>query len=79
MTDEYIRTYMCYSGTLSDRMLVPGNMWQQAWQGANAVSAKQQKRLFNDTKEAEKVFFCFFTVVVYQDFNLFFYFPATFH
>jgi len=36
-------------------MLVPGNMWQEAWSNAKPIPAKRQKRLFNDTKEAEKV------------------------
>lgn len=34
---------------------MPGNMWQEAWEGAKPIPAKRQKRLFNDTKEAEKV------------------------
>ena len=42
-------------GTLSERMLVPGNMWQEAWEGCKPIPARRQKRLFNDTKEAEKV------------------------
>lgn len=44
-----------HSGCLSKRMLVPGNMWQEAWSNAKPIPAKRQKRLFNDTKEAEKV------------------------
>ncbi|XP_005093890.1 rab3 GTPase-activating protein catalytic subunit [Aplysia californica] len=42
-------------GRLSQRMQIPGNMWVEAWQSAKAVSARRQKRLFDDTKEAEKV------------------------
>lgn len=42
-------------GTLSSRMLIPGNTWQQVWQTAKAVPARRQKRLFDDTKEAEKI------------------------
>ena len=42
-------------GYLSQRMLIPGNMWVEAWQSARPVPARRQKRLFDDTKEAEKV------------------------
>ncbi|XP_067939936.1 rab3 GTPase-activating protein catalytic subunit-like isoform X2 [Watersipora subatra] len=42
-------------GSLSDRMLVAGNVWQEAWRNAKPVPANRQKRLFNDTKEGEKV------------------------
>ncbi|XP_023243587.1 rab3 GTPase-activating protein catalytic subunit-like [Centruroides sculpturatus] len=40
---------------LSARMLLPGNMWQEAWESSRAVPAHRQKRLFDDTKEAEKI------------------------
>lgn len=36
-------------------MLIPGNTWQTVWTSAKAVPARRQKRLFDDTKEAEKV------------------------
>ena len=36
-------------------MRVPGNMWKEVWQTAKAVPARRQKRLFDDTREAEKV------------------------
>jgi len=42
-------------GHLSVRMRIPGNIWLETWQTAKAVSARRQKRLFDDTKEAEKV------------------------
>lgn len=42
-------------GRLSQRMQIPGNMWVEAWQSAKPVPARRQKRLFDDTKEAEKV------------------------
>ncbi|KAL7043958.1 hypothetical protein ACKWTF_001718 [Chironomus riparius] len=42
-------------GHLSDRMMIPGNTWQTVWQTAKPVPARRQKRLFDDTKEAEKV------------------------
>lgn len=42
-------------GHLSDRMMIPGNTWQTVWNSAKPVPARRQKRLFDDTKEAEKV------------------------
>ena len=42
-------------GKLSQRMQIPGNMWVEAWQSARPVPARRQKRLFDDTREAEKV------------------------
>uniref|UniRef100_A0A4W4HI24 Rab3 GTPase-activating protein catalytic subunit n=1 Tax=Electrophorus electricus TaxID=8005 RepID=A0A4W4HI24_ELEEL len=40
---------------LSARMKIPGNMWVEAWETAKATPARRQKRLFDDTKEAERV------------------------
>ncbi|KAJ0070544.1 hypothetical protein NL108_015537, partial [Boleophthalmus pectinirostris] len=42
-------------GALSARMTIPGNMWLEAWDTAKATPARRQKRLFDDTTEAEKV------------------------
>eukprot|EP00111_Clytia_hemisphaerica_P009870 TCONS_00028921-protein len=42
-------------GRLSLRMRVPGNTWQEVWNQAKIVPARRQKRLFDDTKEAEKI------------------------
>lgn len=42
-------------GHLSPRMQLPGNTWQEVWDTARPVPAHRQKRLFDDTKEAEKV------------------------
>lgn len=42
-------------GHLSERMNIPGNTWQTVWLSSKAVPARRQKRLFDDTKEAEKV------------------------
>ncbi|XP_041356173.1 rab3 GTPase-activating protein catalytic subunit-like [Gigantopelta aegis] len=42
-------------GCLSPRMQIPGNMWVEVWQSSRPVPARRQKRLFDDTKEAEKV------------------------
>ena len=42
-------------GRLSLRMQQPNNAWVEAWQGAVPLPAYKQKRLFDDTREAEKV------------------------
>ncbi|XP_031344513.1 rab3 GTPase-activating protein catalytic subunit isoform X2 [Photinus pyralis] len=42
-------------GHLSARMLIADNPWVQMWQSAKPVPANRQKRLFDDTREAEKV------------------------
>ncbi|XP_065081076.1 rab3 GTPase-activating protein catalytic subunit isoform X2 [Ochlerotatus camptorhynchus] len=42
-------------GTLSSRMMIPGNTWQTVWEDARPVPARRQRRLFDDAKEAEKV------------------------
>lgn len=42
-------------GHLSHRMQLPGNTWQEVWETARPTPAHRQKRLFDDTKEAEKV------------------------
>ncbi|KAK7068094.1 Rab3 GTPase-activating protein catalytic subunit [Halocaridina rubra] len=42
-------------GSLSTRMQIPGNMWQEVWGSAKPVPARRQKRLFDDTREAEQV------------------------
>ena len=36
-------------------MQIPGNMWAEVWQSARPIPVRRQKRLFDDTKEAEKV------------------------
>lgn len=43
------------TGALSPRMMLPGNLWVTTWEAARPVPAHRQKRLFDDTKEAEKV------------------------
>ncbi|XP_041120289.1 rab3 GTPase-activating protein catalytic subunit-like [Polyodon spathula] len=42
-------------GELSARMKIPGNMWAEAWETAKPAPARRQRRLFDDTREAEKV------------------------
>lgn len=44
-------------GELSPRMEAPGNLWQEVWSNTQPVPCRRQKRLFDDTKEAEKVYF----------------------
>ena len=36
-------------------MEAEGNIWLEAWDNAKPVPARRQKRLFDDTREAEKV------------------------
>lgn len=43
-------------GHLSPRMMIEdNNIWVQMWESAKPVPAHRQKRLFDDTREAEKV------------------------
>lgn len=43
-------------GHLSSRMMIQeNNIWIQMWEAAKPVPAHRQKRLFDDTREAEKV------------------------
>ncbi|XP_023712978.1 rab3 GTPase-activating protein catalytic subunit isoform X2 [Cryptotermes secundus] len=42
-------------GSLSARMQIKGNMWLEVWEAAKPVPARRQKRLFDDTREAQKV------------------------
>ena len=35
-------------------MTIPGNLWQEVWSVAKPVPARNQRRLFDDTKEMEK-------------------------
>lgn len=51
------------TGELSGRMKIPGNMWVEAWEIARVTPARRQRRLFDDTKEAEKVFFLIFYIL----------------
>ncbi len=41
---------------LSARMKISDNVWVEVWKNAKPVTARRQKRLFDDTKEAENVF-----------------------
>lgn len=36
-------------------MKVPGNLWLEVWSTAQPIPARRQRRLFDDTKESEKV------------------------
>ncbi|KAM3964856.1 RAB3 GTPase activating protein subunit 1 [Aphomia sociella] len=42
-------------GSLGDRMLLPGNPWVETWNVARPVPAARQRRLFDETREAEQV------------------------
>eukprot|EP00117_Sycon_ciliatum_P030993 scpid22138/ scgid24323/ Rab3 GTPase-activating protein catalytic subunit; RAB3 GTPase-activating protein 130 kDa subunit; Rab3-GAP p130 len=43
-------------GHLSVRMCDPSSLWHQTWTSARSVPAHRQRRLFDDTLEAERVF-----------------------
>ncbi|KAF5910849.1 hypothetical protein HPG69_004940 [Diceros bicornis minor] len=45
---------MVLKGELSARMKIPSNMWVEAWETAKPIPARRQRRLFDDTREAEK-------------------------
>lgn len=49
------RDYDDSEGGLSQRMKQDGNIWSKSWNEAKPVPASKQKRLFDFTKEAEKV------------------------
>ncbi|XP_051003260.1 rab3 GTPase-activating protein catalytic subunit isoform X2 [Acomys russatus] len=53
VTDE--KGNVVLKGELSARMKIPSNMWVEAWETAKPVPARRQRRLFDDTREAEKV------------------------
>jgi hypothetical protein len=46
----------CDEGRLSLRMRVQGNIWEDNWHNARPCPVRRQKRLFDETKEAEKVY-----------------------
>lgn len=51
----YIWFFEHIAGSLSARMQIKSNMWLEVWEAAKPVPARRQKRLFDDTREAEKV------------------------
>ncbi|KAL6427602.1 hypothetical protein ACFW04_008819 [Cataglyphis niger] len=53
--DEGIDEWGQGKGHLSPRMMIPDNPWSTTWASAQPVPAHRQKRLFDDTREAEKV------------------------
>ncbi|CAI2358221.1 unnamed protein product [Caenorhabditis sp. 36 PRJEB53466] len=44
------------TGTISERMMIPDNVWVNAWETAPAIPAVNQARIFNDGKIAEEIF-----------------------
>ncbi|KAL4712908.1 hypothetical protein ACJJTC_011978 [Scirpophaga incertulas] len=42
-------------GALGARMLLPGNPWMETWSVARPVPAVRQRRLFDETREAQQV------------------------
>lgn len=55
MCEMLLRNNLKISGHLSERMLIENNPWETAWKSAQPVPVSRQKRLFNETREAEKV------------------------
>lgn len=55
MEDEELDEWGQKKGHLSSRMMIEDNFWIQTWDSAKPVPANRQKRLFDDTREAEKV------------------------
>jgi Rab3 GTPase-activating protein catalytic subunit len=48
-------------------MQLPNNLWIEVWQQARPIPVRRQKRLFDDGKEAEKVRFkLFFLLLIYN-------------
>jgi hypothetical protein len=44
-------------------MRIQGNVWQENWQNARPCPVRRQKRLFDETKEAEKACHCFWLFI----------------
>ena len=65
------------AGHLSGRMQSPGNLWLEMWKAAKPVPSWRQKRLFDDTKEAEKILHTFSSLKPGQIARLMI--PAVFH
>ena len=42
-------------GRLSTRMRQPHNVWREVWSTAEPIPVHRQKKLFDDTREAEKI------------------------
>ena len=56
--EDFVRWYSprdFENNELSCRMKIPENLWVTTWDNSPVVPARRQKRLFDDTKEAEKV------------------------
>ncbi|XP_072752258.1 rab3 GTPase-activating protein catalytic subunit [Anoplolepis gracilipes] len=52
--DEGVDEWGQGKGHLSPRMMIPDNPWSTTWASSQPVPAHRQKRLFDDTREAEK-------------------------
>ena len=56
--EDFVRWYSprdFENGSLSARMRLADNLWANTWNSTQAIPSHRQKRLFDDTKEAEKV------------------------
>ncbi|KAF7634351.1 hypothetical protein Mgra_00006206 [Meloidogyne graminicola] len=59
-------------GELSDRMKLPGNLWEENWRMVRPIPASKQNRLFNETKEVEQILQYFSTIKLGELINLLF-------
>ncbi|XP_065570395.1 rab3 GTPase-activating protein catalytic subunit-like isoform X2 [Artemia franciscana] len=66
-----------YGGKLSPRMLIENNTWIETWRNCHAVPARRQRRIFDDTKEAEKILDFFYALTPGEVFTLLL--PTLFH
>jgi hypothetical protein len=55
-------------------MRVKGNAWEDNWHNARSCPVRRQKRLFDETKEAEKVLIVFLGIYLIK-YILFHYIP----
>jgi len=56
--EDFVRWYSprdFVQGALSARMSLSDNLWITTWNSSPSIPARKQKRIFDDTKEAEKV------------------------
>lgn len=57
-------------GHLSDRMNMEDNVWKTSWESARPASVAHQTRLFNESKEAEKILHMFSFIRLSELFRL---------
>jgi len=58
------------TGHLSDRMSMSDNVWKTTWNNAKPIAVAHQSSLFNETKEAEQIFYMFSYIKISELFKL---------